>query len=115
MKRSLGLALAVALFVAPAFAAKNEQNVKLPVTVKVGATQLPAGEYKVSWTGSGESVQVTIAQKGGASVTVPAKAVASKNAHNSVTTSSATGADVLQSIALNNVNLVLESAPAQGQ
>ncbi len=46
MKRFFGYALIVASLSLPAFAAKNSQDVTLNAPVKVGTTQLPAGNYK---------------------------------------------------------------------
>lgn len=66
MKRFLGSTLVLALLSISALAASNSQTVILGHAVKVGATELPAGDYKVSWTGTGNSVQVTIAKRHGA-------------------------------------------------
>jgi hypothetical protein len=115
MKRFLGFALILAMFAAPAFASKNSQTVSLPGTVKVGSTQLPAGDYKVTWTGSGPSVQVTLGQHGKAIVTVPATVVEEKHGYNAVTIDTQGGVDVLQTIQLNSISLVLEAAPHSGQ
>jgi hypothetical protein len=117
LKHLFGYAIIFASLSISAFAAKNSQTVRLSTPVKVGTTQLPAGEYKVSWTGTGPSVQVTIAQSGKTSVTVPAKAVESKNGHTAVLTSSASGDNVLQSIELDNLTLQIagEGANASGQ
>jgi hypothetical protein len=107
MKRLFGAILACALFAVPAMAAKNSQTVTIPTTVQVGSTVLPAGDYKVSWTGSGDSAQVTIAKKGVAPVTVPAKVVEQKNDHSGVSTGTQDGKAVLQTILLSGVKLVL--------
>jgi hypothetical protein len=115
MKRFFGFALVLGLLAIPAFAAKNSQSLNIANTVKVGSTTLPAGDYKVTWTGTGSSVQVTIAQKGGNTVTVPAKLVDAKNGHVAVITDSVNGTVVLQTIELDKFNLVLASATAQGE
>lgn len=106
MRRFLGLFFICALLFVPAWAAKNSQNVTLTASVQVGSTQLPAGEYKVSWTGTGDSAKVTLAKKGAAPVTVPAKVVDQKNDHTGVATATQGGKEVLQAILLSNVNLV---------
>ena len=80
MKRLFGYALMLTLAAAPAFAAKNSQSLNLASPVKVGTTELPAGDVKVTWTGTGENVQVTIAQNG-KTLTVPAKLVEEKHNH----------------------------------
>ena len=80
MKRLFGYALILALTTAPAFAAKNSQSVNFAQAVKVGSTEFPAGDCKVSWTGTGDSVQVTLAENG-KTVTIPAKLIEEKHAH----------------------------------
>jgi len=110
MKRFFGFALILVLFSIPALASKNSEKVTLPGTVKVGSTQLAAGEYKAS-----SSVQLTLTQNGKAVVSVPAKLVEENHNLNSVTTNTQGGVDFLQTIQLNHVSLVLESAPTTGQ
>jgi hypothetical protein len=115
MNRFLGYALLLASLSVPAFAAKNSQSVRLANPIKVGSTELPAGNYKVSWTGSASNVQVTIAEKGKASVTVPAKLVDAKNGHVALITNSVDGAAVLESIQLDNLSLMLTGAAGAGE
>jgi hypothetical protein len=115
MKRIFGYAIVLASLSIPALAAKNSQTVAIDTPVKVGNTQLPAGNYKVTWTASGSNAQVTIAQKGKASVTVPARVTEQKNNQTSVTTDTLNGASVLQSIQLNNVTLSLLGAGSSGE
>jgi len=111
MNRFLGYALMVVLSVAPAFAARNSQSLSLASPVKVGATELPAGDFKVTWIGTGDSVQVTIA-KNGKTLTVPAKLVAEKHSHKGYIVSREGGADRLQTIQFSEVSLQLEDATA---
>jgi Family of unknown function (DUF5849) len=115
VKRFFGFAIMLASLSVPALAAKNSQTVAISDPVKVGSTQLPAGEYKVSWTGTGPNVQVTIAEKGGNSVTVPAKLVDAKNGHVALLTNSVGGARVLESIQLENLSLILSGASNSGE
>jgi hypothetical protein len=114
MKRFVGFAAVLALLSAPAFAAKNSSKVVLSEPVTVGTTQLPAAEYNVTWTATGSSAQVTLAN-GKSTVTVPAKVVDQKNALNSVLTSTKGGTNVLEGINLNKVTLVFTSSPNSGQ
>jgi hypothetical protein len=107
MKRIFGFVLACIILSIPALAASNSQKVTLPSAVQVGSTQLPAGDYKVTWTGTGSSAQVTLAKKGVQPVTVPAKVVAQKHDHSGVTTNTTDGKEVLQVILLDKVSLVL--------
>jgi hypothetical protein len=116
MKRFFGYALIFASLAVPAIAAKNSQNITISTPVKVGTTQLPVGQYKVTWTGTGSAVQVTIAEKGKASVTVPAKLVEAKNGHVAVQVNKANGGvDVLEAIQLDNFTLQLAGATASGE
>lgn len=115
MKRLMGIAIILGSLSLPALAAKNTQDVTLAQPVKVGTTQLTAGDVKVSWTGTGSNVQVTLAQRGKSPVTVTAKMVDTKNGHVGVVTDAASGTDVLQSIELNNFTLVLSNAASQGE
>ena len=115
MKRFLSYAMVAALVSVPAFAAKNSQSITLPETVKVGSAQLAAGDCKVSWTGTGDSVQVTFEQRGKAPVTVAAKLITEKHNNNGVLTNSQGGVDLLESIQLSNVSLVLQPSQVSGQ
>lgn len=114
MKRLFGYALMLALATAPAFAAKNSQSFNLAQPVKVGTTEIPAGSCKVTWTGSGDAVQVTLAENG-KSITVPAKLVSEKHDHKGYTVSRVSGADQLESIQLSDISLQLVSPTASGQ
>ena len=115
MRRFLGSTLVLALLSISALAASNSQTVVLGHAVKVGATELPAGDYKVSWTGTGSSVQVTIAKRGMAPVTLAAKLVEQKHEHNGVITSAAGGSSVLETIELSHVSLIVQDSTTSGQ
>jgi hypothetical protein len=115
VKRFFGFAIMLASLSIPSFAAKNSQTVAISDAVKVGSTQLAPGNYTVSWTGSGSNVQVTIAEKGRESVTVPAKLVQSRNGHVALLTNSVGGANVLETIQLDNLSLVLAGTSNSGE
>jgi hypothetical protein len=115
MKRFFGFALLVASLSVPAFAAKNSQNVTFTDAIRVGSTQLPAGDYKVTWTANGSNAQVTIAEKGRASVTVPAKLIDAKKGHVAVLTNTVGGVEVLETIQLDNLSLVIAGATGSGE
>jgi hypothetical protein len=115
VKRFFGFAIVLASLSIPAFAAKNSSSIDIVDPVKVGSTQLPPGTYKVTWTGVGSNAQVTIAAKGKASVTVPAKVVEAKNGHVALQTDSAGGSSVLQAIQLDNLNIELTGATPTGE
>lgn len=114
MKRLFGYALMLALAAAPAMAAKNATSLSLAQNVKVGTTDIPAGNVKVSWTGSGDAVQVTL-QASGKSITVPAKLVSEKNGRKGYIVSNKSGVDELTTIQLNDLSLQLQSPTASGQ
>jgi len=117
MKRLFNYALVLALTTAPAFAAKNSESVNLPQAVTVGSTQLPAGDYKVSWTGTAPDVQVTFAERGktGPGVTVAAKLIDEKQAHTGLTISRQGNANILEALDMGKVGIVLAGAPSAGQ
>jgi len=114
MKRLFGYALMIALAAAPALAAKNSQTLNLAEKVKVGTTDIPAGNVKVTWTGTGDTVQVTLAQNG-KSITVPAKLVPEKHSQKGYSVKSNGGSDELDAIQLSDVTLQLLSPAASGQ
>jgi hypothetical protein len=115
MKRFLGFALLVVLVSAPAFASKNSQTVTFPGDVKVGATQVPAGEYKVTWTGAAANAQVTLAQNGKTIATATAKIVDEKHSYRAVLTKTQGSVEVLDAIQMDNISLVFGAAPTSGQ
>jgi len=114
MKRFFGFALTLVLLAAPAFASKKAPTVSLPWAVQVGSAQVPAGNYQLAWTGSGSNVQVTLALDGKTVATFAAKAVAGKYSPG-VETNKIGGVIVLDTIYLNDVSLVLDSAKHPGQ
>jgi hypothetical protein len=103
---------------APAFAAKNSQTVNFPDAVKIGTTQLPAGDYKVTWDGTGSNVPVTLEQKGArhpATATITAKIVEQKNPQVGYTVDSTGGANNIETLQFSKFNVVFAGAPAPGQ
>jgi len=114
MKRSFSLALMLALFAAPVFAGNKTPTVVIPVNVQVGSTQLPAGDYKLTWTGSGSNVQATLTQNEKAVITFSAKMVEGKN-QPSVETDTQGATAILDVIRTDNFSLILEGTPQSGQ
>jgi len=115
MKRSFGYALIFTLLSVPAFAAKNSQSITFPNAVTVGNTTLPAGDYKLTWTGTAPNVQVTIEQKDAshpATATVPATLIEQKHDRIEFTTNTQSGAAALENIDLKNMSLTFTKAPA---
>ena len=99
-----------ALLVTPLFAKTYSINIAQPMTV--GTTQLPAGDYKLSWEGTGPAVKVTLTRSGAAPVIVNAKLVTQKNpvSDSTVVTAAKNGAVVLEQIQLKSGNLVFDES-----
>jgi hypothetical protein len=115
MSRLAAFASMLVLLAAPAFGAGNKpQTVIIPQAVQVGSTQLPAGTYKLAFTGTGSDVQVTLAQAGKTVLTFAAKAVEQKN-NPGVDLITNAGVTTLEAINLDKVSLQLEGAPHPGQ
>lgn len=60
--RSLGLFLLLVLLSAASFAASNSKEITFDKTTKVGTTDLQPGTYKVTWKGTGPTVEVDFLQ-----------------------------------------------------
>jgi hypothetical protein len=115
MKRLAAIASMLVLAAAPAFAAGSKPaNVIIPQNVQVGTTQLPAGSYKLEYTGTGASVQVTLTQAKKTIVTFAAKAVDQKNnpGVDVITNGKVTS---LQAINLDKITFQVTDAPHSGQ
>jgi len=112
MKRFASLILLSTLIATTAFAATSGSGkIRLDSAVKVGTTELPAGDYKVTWTGSGASTQVTLTQ-GKTTATAPAQLVEVQRKNDAVSTKNENGARVLTEIQFRNQTLVLQNAPS---
>jgi hypothetical protein len=77
---SKGLLFGASLLLASAAFAGEKASVKVYETVRVNGKTIPAGNYDVSWEGTGSNVQVSV-QKGKETVaTIPAQLEASTSA-----------------------------------
>jgi len=114
MKRFFGFALLLVLFAVPAFAGGKTQKVTIGAPVQVGSTQVAAGEYEISWTGTGSSVKVTLEKNGKTVVTFPATA-AVINSMPGMETADQGGVARLQVLHLNKISFTVTSAPQSGQ
>jgi hypothetical protein len=114
MNRSLGFALMLVLFAVPAFAGSRTPTVDIPMNVQVGSTEIPAGQYQLTWTGSGPNVQATLVQNKKTVVTFSAKIVEGKN-NSGVETNSQGGATILDAINTGKFSLTLDGSPQSGQ
>jgi len=113
MKRFASLILLSTLIAVTAFAADSGSGkIRLASAVKVGTTELPAGDYKVTWTGSGANTEVTLTQ-GKTKVTAPAQVVEVRRNNDAVSTKSENGSRVLTEIQFQKQTLVLQNSPSQ--
>ena len=117
MKRLLTSAAILAALSVPAFAASNSKSVSFPEAISIGSTKLSAGDYKVTWTGTGNNVQVSFAKKdsGAAPAVVTAKAQDEKESHTGFTTSRTKDSNQLQVLQLGKTSLTFGAAEANGQ
>jgi hypothetical protein len=115
MNRLAAFASMLVLLAAPAFGAGNKpQTVIIPENVQVGSTQLPAGTYKLVFTGTGSDVQVTLTQAGKTVLTFAAKAVEQRN-NPGLNLNTNAGVTTLEAINLDKISLHVEDAPHPGQ
>jgi hypothetical protein len=115
MKRSLGFAMTLTLLSAPAFAVRNTQTVNIPESMKAGNTQLAAGDYNVTWTGTGPNTQVTFTQNHKVLATVPAQLVVESNKNEALDTKVQGTVETLESIHMKNMTLVFEAPPSSAK
>ena len=117
MKSKSLLVCAIVLTPVLAFAkTKDSANVDLDQAVEVAGAQLPSGQYKVTWEGTGSDVTVNFTKDRKIIATAPAKIVSnSRNEQAVETTAAADHTTVLRAIDLKNVTLQFENdAPAAG-
>lgn len=114
MKRSLGFALMLILFAVPAFAGNRTPTVDIPMDVQVGSTQIPAGQYQLTWTGSEPNVQATLLQNKKTVVTFSAKMVEGKNI-SGVETDTEGATTILNAINTGKFRLTLDGSSQSGQ
>ena len=109
MKRFSTLLILATLVAVAAFAAESGSGkIHLTNSVKVGSTELPAGDYKVTWTGSGDKAQVTLTQ-GKNVATATARIEAAHQNNDAVTVSSQNGNRTLDEIQVHGTTLVLQN------
>ena len=98
---------------AAAFAADSGSGkIRLDSAVKVGSTKLPAGDYKVTWSGSGDNAQVTLTQ-GKTKATATAQLVEVRRNTDAISTENENGSRVLTKIQFRDKTLLLHEAPSQ--
>ena len=116
MKHFSTLLILATLVSVAAFAAESGSGkIHLTDSVKVGSTELPAGDYKIKWSGSdsGDKAQVTLTQgKNVATATVRVEAAHQNN--DSVTVTSQNGDRILDEIQVHGTALVLQNDQSMG-
>jgi YD repeat-containing protein len=116
MKRLVAFVSMLVIAAAPAFAAGvKPQTVIIPQTMQVGSTQLAAGTYKLEYTGTGASVQVTLTQGKKTVLTFAATAIDKKTVNPGVDIINNGPVTSLESINLSKVTLQVTDAPHVGQ
>ena len=113
MKRIASLMILLTMISAAAFAADSGSGkIRLDSAVKVGSTELPAGDYKVTWSGSGDNTQVTLTQ-GKTKATATAQLVEVRRNTDAISTKNENGSRVLTEIQFRDKTLVLHEASSQ--
>ncbi|HEX4312216.1 MAG TPA: hypothetical protein VHZ25_19445 [Acidobacteriaceae bacterium] len=115
MKGFWKLSVVLTLLVAPLFAAKTSPTVTISQSVTVGSTQIPSGDYRVSWDGTGPVVKVTLAASGKAPILLDAKLVQGQDGAGGVLVAVENGVRVLQEIQLKSASLVFGAPSATVQ
>jgi len=107
----VGTTLGAMAFPFPKIAATNGASgtVRLETAVRVGSVELPAGYYKVTWTGPSDDAQVTLKQDQ-TTVSATAKIVEVRRDADSYATKTENGTRVLTEIQFRKITLVLNQS-----
>src|SRR5271170_3318644 len=95
-------------------ASKNTARVVIDDTVTVGTTEMPKGTYKLVWTGTDPSVQVTFTN-GNWSKTFPAHIVEQRNDMEAQTTTVKDNKTFLTGLQLRDATLVFGDGTRAGE
>jgi len=115
MKRLLLLFTLFTFMGVAAFAGENGSGkIHLDSAVKVGSVELPAGEYKVTWTGSGDNTQVTLKQ-GKITATTTARLVDEQRRNDAIVTKSDNGSRVLTQIQFRDATLLINGTSSTSE
>ena len=113
MKSLASLLVLFTIVSGAAFAADSGSGkIHLGSAVKVGSTELPAGDYKVTWTGSGDNAQVTLKQ-GKTAATTTARLLDVRRNNDGVGTKTENGSAVLTEIQFRDKTLLLDQGQGQ--
>jgi hypothetical protein len=86
----------------------DSAQIHFATSTRVGSNNLPAGDYKLTWTDSGSDAQVSFAQGKKVVATVPAKLAAAENdwrSNGEIDTVQEGSTTVLEEIHLAHLNL----------
>jgi hypothetical protein len=92
-------------------ATANKKSIHLYETITISGKQLPAGDYKVEWTDSGSSVQLSILKGKDVVATLPARVVSLNDSNKQdgyETTAAQDGSKTLKQIFFSGKNYDLE-------
>jgi hypothetical protein len=124
MKNVVFLGIMIAVMSVPGFAINRDSaKVDFATPVRVGSSDLPAGEYKAIWTGAGSEVQVSFVQGKKVIATSSAKLTETDNVATTshtpngveVVTTQEGNTTVLQELRLPHLNLSFEDNAKVGQ
>jgi len=110
----VGTTLGAMAFPFPKTAAANGSSgtVRLETAVRVGSVELPAGYYKVTWTGPSDDAQVTLKQNQ-TTASATAKVVEVRRNADSYATKIENGTRVLTEIQFQKITLVLNQSQGE--
>ncbi len=113
MKNIVFLGIMIAVMAVPGFAINSDSaKVDFETPVRVGSNDLPAGEYKATWTGVGSEVQVSFAKGRKVIATSSAKLTVTTTSHTpkgvGVVTKQEGNTTVLLELTLPHLNLSFE-------
>jgi len=113
MKRISLLLILLTTICITAFAANRDSGtVSFDSAVRVGSTELPAGNYKVTWTGPSDNAQVTLKQGKTTAITA-AHVVEARHNVDAFATKTENGARVVTEIQFRDTTLMLQPSPSQ--
>src|SRR5271165_5223492 len=110
----VGTTLGALAFPFPKTASPNggSATVQLETAVRVGSVELPAGYYKVTWTGPSDDAQVTLKQNQ-TTASATAKVVEVSRNADSYATKTENGTRVLTEIQFRKITLVLNQSQGE--
>jgi len=111
-KLILGTAALLLLSVIGWASANMKAKIQIYQTVHIGSTQLAPGEYKMTWTESGSSAEVTFWQGKKAVATVPAQVTQERSGYDGPVLHTDTVSNTLTGVGLPTVLLSFTSESA---